>query len=77
MKGYAGYITREFLLPISLVLVLLTGFFWLGSLSNQVSEIVSKNAPTRTEFNSMEKKLDNIETGVQNINLYLRDNNKK
>ncbi len=76
MIKYAGYITKELLLPISFVITLLAGFFWLGNLSNQVNEIIKKDAPTRIEFNSMEKKLDNIEAGVQNINIYLRNNSK-
>lgn len=77
MKQLAGYIKRELLLPISLVITLLGGFFWLGSLSAKVEEIVLKNSPTRIEFNSMEKQLTDIKTGVDKINSYLLQNNNK
>ena len=73
MRKYAGFVTKEILLPISLVTALLGGFFWLGSLSAKVEEITVKDSPTRYEYNQLCSKLDRIESGIVDINNYLRE----
>lgn len=72
MKALAAFIKNDVLIPVSFVITLLGGFFWLGNLSNQVNEIMKKDAPTRAEFNSMETQLKDIKQGVNEINTYLR-----
>ncbi len=72
-KFLDGYIAKEILLPISLVIVLITASVWVGSLANQVSEIQKKDSPSRYEFDSVTTQLTEIKTGVDSINNFLRE----
>lgn len=71
MRALAGYVKRELLLPVSFVLTLLGGAYWVGTLSNQIKQIIKNDSPTRIEFNSMDTQLKDIKKGVDGINNYL------
>ena len=45
-----------------------------GALAQKVDNIEYKNSPSRTEFDNMSKRLESIDKGVSDINLYLRSN---
>lgn len=66
-------ITKETLVPIGLVVGIITASLWLGSLTNQIAELKQKDSPSRTEFNQMTSQLIEIQKGVTEINIYLRN----
>lgn len=74
MKMVLGFVAREILLPISLVLTLISFAFWIGILSQKVNAIDERDSPTRYEFNNMCLRLDEIKKGVDSINNYLINN---
>lgn len=67
-------ITKETLIPIGLVLSIVAASIWLGSLTNQIAELKHKDPPSRTEFHQMSSQLIEIQKGVTEINIYLRNN---
>lgn len=67
-------ITKDTLLPVGLVISIIAASIWLGSLTNQIAELKYKDSPSRTEFNQMSSQLIEIQKGVTEINIYLRNN---
>lgn len=67
-------ITKDTLIPISLAISIFAGALWLGSVSNQVSEIKHKDSPSRAEYNQITTQLIEIQKGISEINIYLRNN---
>ena len=53
-------ITQHIVIPITLLLAIISGFFWMGGLAQKVEAQELKNSPSRIEFNSMGDQLKNI-----------------
>jgi len=70
-------ITQHIAIPITLLIAIISSFFWLGGLAQKVEAQEAKNPPSREEFkefvNSNDKQLQEIKKGVSDINTYLRD----
>lgn len=60
-------ITKETLLPISLVLSIVTFAFMLGSQFQRISSLEEKNSPTRDEYTTMQADITVIKSDVKAI----------
>ena len=67
-------VTKDTLIPIGLVFSIIAASIWLGALTNQITELKHKDSPSRTEFHQMTSQLIEIQKGVTEINIYLRNN---
>lgn len=60
-------ITKETLLPISLVLSIVTFAFMLGSQFERIKSLEDKNSPTRNEYITMQDDISTIKADVKMI----------
>ena len=70
-----GKLTKETLIPLGLVMtliiVIISGAFWMGSLSTRVDAMNDKDSPTRQEFNQLCTNISSIDNKLTNLNNYL------
>ena len=65
-------ITKDTVIPIGIVFSIIIASIWIGNLASEVKILKEKDSPSRYEFDAVNKRLESIDSGIQEINLYLR-----
>ena len=66
-----GAITKDTLIPLGSMVIIVAVAMWVGSLATKVDAMVVKDAPSRVEFNQMCAQLSKIEDKVDVVNTNL------
>jgi len=68
-------LNRDTLIPLglamTLIAVIISGAFWMGSLSTRVDAMDDKDSPTRQEFNQLCTTISSIDSKLTNLNDHL------
>lgn len=74
-------LTKDTLIPLglafTLIAVIISGAFWMGSLSTRVDAMVDKDSPTRYEFNQLCTTISGIDTKLTSLNTFLMGDKSK